>query len=120
MAPSSGGSGDFGSATVTVTIAATAANFVLPSYVTGILLRAPAANAGTTYVNLGKVTATTGDLQVRSGENIQIDFAPTLMLKAQQKAYAGIDPILTADDYVRKLSYIGTAGDTLLIDVFTI
>ena len=99
---------------INITIAATSANQVLPLNVVSILAKARSTNAGTAYFQIDEQSAnsTTGSSLV-AGESKAIDLSQNIAAKiiAGEK--------LTADNFMRFISTIGTAGDIIELDVIS-
>lgn len=109
------GGGMVGMETDTVTAGTTAIALRLPNPCTQLILRAAVTNVNSIYVRLGTMTATTGDLMIRSGETITLDVSNMLMLK---KMLSGL---VEGKDFITDLSYYSaTAGQILHIDALTI
>lgn len=108
------GGGSYGSATVTLAPGTTATTHKLPEWTAMLLLRAPSTNTDNVYVKLASNAATkgvtTGDLLIRPGESIQLDFSSMLMLK---KVVWGK---LTRDDCISYLHYYSASTQALYVD----
>jgi len=80
-----------------------------------MLLRCPASNNDNVYVNLGDITANSGDMIIQPGESINIDITGILKLKLAM----GLE--LIESDYITKVSYLAASGtQALWVDVFTL
>ncbi|MEK6876161.1 MAG: hypothetical protein AABX63_02025 [Nanoarchaeota archaeon] len=101
----------FSTQTVTASATTTAAS-VQFNRVYSVMLRAPSANTDDIFVNLGGVTATSGDVRVRPNETISISIAEVLLaVKLSGREY-------NENDFIRSLSYRSNAGtQTLYFDV---
>jgi len=108
----------FGSQTITITTsssAGAATSQIIPRPCVAILIRAPTANTDNIYVGLQGKTAVTGDIIVRPGESISLDFADHLQLKVL------LGHKLEDSDFIEQISTVcATASQTLYVDTFSI
>lgn len=106
-----GGGGTFSGQTMSVS-ATTTAQEVNFNRVYSVLLRTPSSNTDNINVNLGGVTASSGDMLIRINETIAIDISPVLIAKLLQ------NKPLFDNDFIRSISVRAASGtQTLYFDV---
>jgi len=119
MAGFSGSGGTYSTSTVTVSPTTTATVTNLPDYTVMLILRTPTTNTANVYIQIRTTDdtkqVTSGDLLIRAGESITIDFSTMLLLKR------ALGNILYRENYPRRITYVAASGtQTLYIDAIPI